>query len=110
MSISLLGTKIVILSSYEKGMELFDEKGAIYSDRPYSVMTGELMGFNRNITFLPYGPEWRSTRKWFSQGFGSKSKMVDFHSQLESMTKEFLKKVTHNPDDLNRHITRYVHS
>lgn len=108
MSLSMLGTTVVILSSYQKSIELLDKKGTIYSGRPHSVMTGELMGYDRETGFLPYGPKWKTARKWFSQEIGSKSRVVKYSGQLESQTKLFLREVANSPDDLNGHISRYI--
>lgn len=41
-----LGQNVLILNSQESISDLFEKRATIYSDRPKSVMVGELMGLH----------------------------------------------------------------
>lgn len=42
MSLSAMGSSIVVLSSREAISDLLEKRGATYSDRPLAIMAGEL--------------------------------------------------------------------
>ncbi|KIX07465.1 uncharacterized protein Z518_02118 [Rhinocladiella mackenziei CBS 650.93] len=66
---SLIGLKlgpqnVVILNDYRHVQELFDKRGAKYSDRPANHIANDLIYQNKtHILFLPYGDDWRILRK-----------------------------------------------
>ena len=53
--LNLAGNDVIILDSHEAVTELLEKRSSIYSDRPRMPMLGELMGFDFNFGFLPYG-------------------------------------------------------
>ncbi|KAJ7704674.1 cytochrome P450 [Mycena metata] len=65
---SALGQHIVIVNSLKRASELFEKRSHIYSDRPVVAMI-ELLGWEFNIGFLPYGERWRRQRRMFQQHF-----------------------------------------
>ncbi|KAJ7044191.1 cytochrome P450 [Mycena alexandri] len=65
---SALGQHIVIVNSLKTASELFDKRSHIYSDRPTVAMV-DLLGWDFNIGFLPYGERWRRQRRMFQQHF-----------------------------------------
>jgi len=40
---SVFGTTIVVINSYERAVEMLDKKSTVYSDRPYVPMAMELL-------------------------------------------------------------------
>ncbi|THH18356.1 hypothetical protein EW146_g2619 [Bondarzewia mesenterica] len=59
--IEIFGVHVVILNSVETAQGLMNQ--AIYSDRPYLAMAGELMGFSPSIVLSPYNDHWKAMRK-----------------------------------------------
>jgi len=106
MSATVFGTTIVIVNSYKKAMEIFEDtrKNTIYSSRPYVPMTGELMGYGPTIGLLPYGPTFRNSRKFFQKELGSNAGMRNFYPQEEQQAKVFIRQVLNSPDDLLEHV------
>lgn len=104
MSVSVPGSTVVIVNSYSKAIELMDTKGAIYSDRPYAALSGELMGFDRGLGLLPYGPKLKIAKKLFSRELGSPSRIAEFHRQLENQSAGFIQAVASNPSLLFDHV------
>lgn len=50
--IKLLSQPIVILNSRKAAMDLLEKRSAIYSDRPRTVMAGELVGWRKGVTLI----------------------------------------------------------
>ncbi|KAJ7773417.1 cytochrome P450 [Mycena metata] len=65
---SALGQHIVIVNSLKTASDLFEKRSHIYSDRPTVPMV-ELLGWEFNLGFLPYGERWRRQRRMFQQHF-----------------------------------------
>ncbi|KDQ13798.1 hypothetical protein BOTBODRAFT_360742 [Botryobasidium botryosum FD-172 SS1] len=59
--LNILGTRIVVLSSYEACADLF--KKAIYSDRPRFYVMDRLMKLGQATSLAPYGPALRQHRR-----------------------------------------------
>jgi len=110
MSASAFGTTVIILNSYKRAMEIFEDprKNTIYSSRPYVAMTGELMGYDKTIGLLPYGPTFRNSRKYFQKELGNNAGISSFHPQEEQQAKAFVRQVLKSPDDLLEHAFQYV--
>ncbi|KAJ7251338.1 hypothetical protein C8J57DRAFT_673067 [Mycena rebaudengoi] len=53
--LSVAGKSIIILSSVDVGFDLLDQRSAIYSDRPRSIMVNELMGAEVFFSNMRYG-------------------------------------------------------
>ncbi|KZV94902.1 cytochrome P450 [Exidia glandulosa HHB12029] len=72
MSLSLPGGKtIVVLQTLEAMNDLLDKRGALYSDRPETVMANELMGFSSTVTLKQDGPVLRRYRKLCRMALGT---------------------------------------
>lgn len=92
-----------MLNSAKAADELLDKRGSKYSDRPTSVLIGDLcalcyssressshmarIGFTNNVTILPYGDQWRRQRRWFQNGFQSAAALTQYEplQQYESV-------------------------
>lgn len=84
-----LNKRIVVINTLEAMKELFERRGAIYSDRPRFRML-ELMGWTWNIGLMPYGPKWREHRQ------------VLHHLFNEHASKKYVEIVTQNNAKLLR--------
>ncbi|KAF4588313.1 hypothetical protein EYR38_010280 [Pleurotus pulmonarius] len=63
-----LGQPYIILDSAEAASELLEKRSAIFSSRP-NTMVYKLMGWDPDVVFLPYGPQFRKQRKIFQTSF-----------------------------------------
>ncbi|KAI9058741.1 CyP450 monooxygenase [Trametes sanguinea] len=68
VALSALGQTIVILSSVEAAVDLFEKRSAIYSDRQASVLA-DMIGWTWNLAFKRYGDDWRRVRRLFWHHF-----------------------------------------
>ncbi|TFK86630.1 cytochrome P450 [Polyporus arcularius HHB13444] len=89
---------LVILHSQQAAIDLLDKRSATYSDRPKSLIV-ELTGWSWNTPLIPYGEEWRRTRRASWQHFTPK--VVSKHYPiLIHETRRFLRLLKAEPDRL----------
>ncbi|KZT02017.1 cytochrome P450 [Laetiporus sulphureus 93-53] len=69
---NVLGRELVILNSAEAVLELFDQRGAIYSDRPRTIMAGELVGKKHAVLFHVYDEELKKHRRLLRNALDSR--------------------------------------
>ncbi|KAK4703373.1 hypothetical protein P7C70_g2845, partial [Phenoliferia sp. Uapishka_3] len=63
-----LGQKpLIVLGRASTALALLDQRSAIYSSRARMVMASELVSRGLRMTFMQYGPKWRSQRKLLHQ-------------------------------------------
>ncbi|KAG1745658.1 cytochrome P450 [Suillus lakei] len=102
--IEVLGRHIIVLNSVKTTMEMLDNKGTLYSDRPILPMGGELVGGKDFLALLPYSDRFRLYRKNFHRVIGSRA-AVDAYNEIEEVeTRRFLKRVLAKPDELQEHV------
>lgn len=89
-------------------MELLENKGAIYSSRPYLAMSGELMGFDQSLGLTPYNTRMKNARKLFFRELGTPNRIREFDIQLEDQGKAFVKAVQESPKEISEHIYMYA--
>ena len=75
-------------------MDEFDKAGVIYSDRPVLQMGGELIGFNKILVLLRYGPRFRTYRKHFTRFLGPGKPIQNIQPIIEQETCRFLKRLS----------------
>ncbi|EUC61288.1 cytochrome P450 family protein [Rhizoctonia solani AG-3 Rhs1AP] len=89
---------IVVLSSYDAVMDLFEARGALYSHRPRREMAF-LMGWEKIMPFHGYDEDWKLYRRYASQGFNKKA-TVKYHSGQMRDVHVFLQRLVSNPNNL----------
>ncbi|KAJ7251374.1 cytochrome P450 [Mycena rebaudengoi] len=96
--LSVAGKSIIILSSVDAVFDLLDQRSAIYSDRPRSVMLNELMGFEFAFVTMRYGDTWREHRRLFHSAFHVTAARR-FRPQQVNASHDLLRRLLENPDD-----------
>ncbi|KAJ6465391.1 cytochrome P450 [Mycena sanguinolenta] len=106
-SVTLLGKPIVIINSASV-MEDVDSKGAVFSTRPRLPMAGELVGYDQTLVLMPYGPRFRTFRKYFAKLIGTPNAMRTFIPLVEAETLRFLKQLLLKPkaDSISAHLRK----
>ncbi|KAE9398818.1 cytochrome P450 [Gymnopus androsaceus JB14] len=84
---------LVILNSPTVVRELFENRGAIYSNRPRLPMAGELVGYNMSVPLAAYGPHHTESRKLMQSSIGGK--------RVDSLNANFF-------DHIRRHVASIV--
>ena len=95
-----MGQEMIILNTSKAAVELFDKRSANYSDRPMVTMCGEMVGWNRSMVLVRYGPQFRELRKYMSRLIGTRASMERFSSLQEKETAKFVAKVVADPSSL----------
>lgn len=67
----VLGREFIVLNSSKAALELFDHRGALYSDRPHLVMAGDLVGRRDSVLFHQYGDRLKRHRKLLRNALNS---------------------------------------
>ncbi|KAF9053665.1 cytochrome P450 [Hymenopellis radicata] len=103
--VNAAGQSVIILSSRKAISDLFDQRGAMYSNRPRMVMGGEVVGWGEGVPLSSYGNRLREFRKLLSEALTAR-KVQDYHPLEEEKTRDFLVDLLRNPEDFLYHIRR----
>ena len=98
-SVTVFGQTIVVANSYRVAYELCDKKSNIYSDRAPIPMAGQLVGWQENLAFRPYGKEFKYGRKVYHHEFGTNAALLKFQPAQEKEASIFLKRLLEAPKD-----------
>jgi hypothetical protein len=104
MHVGLLGRHIIMLNTPKLTVEMLENKGSKYSDRPPVQMTGELVGRNNLSVLLPYGDHFQESCRLFQHIMGTWAAVGSYHAIEEAETHRFLQRVCASPDQLTAHI------
>ncbi|KAG6089110.1 hypothetical protein E4U31_007410 [Claviceps sp. LM219 group G6] len=102
-SISILGTTIVILHSYEAQQELLVKKSSKTTARPIFYFSS-MCGLGNITPITTSGPVLRQHRKLMHQQLGTRVLAEQFFGTQDAETKRFLLRVLDNPEGLMEHI------
>ncbi|KAF8588294.1 cytochrome P450 [Ramaria rubella] len=97
VSIKIMGEPVVFINSLEAAHDLFDKRGAMYSDRADFNMA-DLVGWRFALNLMRYGTTWRRHRRAFHQHFypAAAARYQDIQVR---QTREFLWKLRATPDE-----------
>jgi len=96
-SITLLGTTIVTLHTYEEAVALLDKKGRIYSSRPVLEMLN-LCGWANHVVTMPYGRPLQECRRMIRTEI-NQAKVGQFHAYQEASVRRFLRLLLKTPEN-----------
>ncbi|KAF8994706.1 cytochrome P450 [Cyathus striatus] len=102
--LNILGSRMMILDTYEASKELLDKRSAINSGRtliqlrPKMPMLTGLMGWDFHFALMDYGNTWRQHRKVMHQAFTA-SAVKDFRPQQIKAARGLIKRLLSVPED-----------
>ncbi|EUC61304.1 cytochrome P450 family protein [Rhizoctonia solani AG-3 Rhs1AP] len=99
---------LIVLSSYESIVDLFEKRGQIYSDRPVRTMPF-LMGWRDIISFRDNDARFKAFRRHVNIGF-SKKAAINYHAGQTKGVHVFLQRLLNNPDNLILELNRFAAS
>jgi cytochrome P450 len=105
-SISVLGTRIVILNSANAAIDVLEKKSAVNSDRPHLTMAGDLAGWGNSFFLQQYGERFQQSRTMFHKLFGSPDKLRAFHPIRQQEAQRFVRDVLNVPGELADHVRK----
>ena len=88
----MFGQHIIIVNSHEVAVDLYDKRGAIYSNRPHLPST-EIVGYTQTVPLTPFGDRYRQQRKMLSQMFGSRALVSKFNELQEREVHKLLVRI-----------------
>jgi len=95
-SVTVFGTTIVTVHTYEKAIELLDKRSRIHSSRPKLQML-HLAGWEDHVAFLPYGSQLRDCRRMLRSEINP-LKMKNYYSMQETTARRFLRFLVTSPE------------
>ncbi|KAG9308646.1 cytochrome P450 [Chiua virens] len=102
-SMSLFGYDFILVASAKIASDLLDKRGSNYSDRPRSVMAGELSGWGKTMLLCNYTDRFRTQRKWMAQDIGSHAAVEKHHKMIEGETRRSLRLMLKDPGRVQEH-------
>ena len=104
--LNVIGREMIILNSSKAAVDLLDKRSSIYSNRPVLLLAGEIIGWNKALGLLQYGPRFRVFRKYMNKSIGTWASVEKFHPLLEKETAKFVARVMADPGALVQHIRK----
>ncbi|KAF8607328.1 cytochrome P450 [Ceratobasidium sp. AG-I] len=104
MHLRLNGQHIIVLSSYEAVSELFEKRGALYSDRSKRRL-GDMLGWGKGMNFAQYDDRWRQYRRLSTKGF-SKPAAARYHSGQAKEVHMCIQRILENPEAFQQELKR----
>ncbi|KAI0034565.1 cytochrome P450 [Vararia minispora EC-137] len=102
ISVRAFGQLTIIINSARAARELLGRRSSNYSDKPRLPML-ELIGWDWNPGFMPYGERWRVRRRLLHRGLNVNAVATYYPVQVKH-TKYFLAKLRRDPRSFVRHI------
>ncbi|KAJ7340715.1 cytochrome P450 [Mycena albidolilacea] len=107
MHLKVLGRSMIILDSYQAAVELLENRGVIYSDRPKFTLY-ELLGWNPSLVFLQYGKQFNIHRQ-MHQSYLSRHKAEDFKPMQTQEARTLVQNLLDStPDKYEKSISRFA--
>ncbi|PPQ74972.1 hypothetical protein CVT24_010273 [Panaeolus cyanescens] len=98
-----MGQNYLIVQGVKEVNDLFEQRSAIYSDRPPQPMATDLLGWKFNLGWHPYGPWWRRHRKAFHEHFNPN--VIEKYDPVQNQEiHRVLGKLLREPARFNDHI------
>ncbi|KAH7337656.1 cytochrome P450 [Rhizoctonia solani] len=102
------GGHLIVLSSYDAMVDLFETRGQLYSDRPVRPMPF-LMGWRDIISFRDNDARFKAFRRYVNIGF-SKKAVANYHAGQTKGVHVFLQRLLKNSDNLTLELNRFAAS
>ncbi|KAH7142063.1 cytochrome P450 [Dactylonectria macrodidyma] len=104
ISMTVLGTTLVVIHSHEAAQELLVKKSTKTARRPDLYFADKMCGFGGLTPNLSYGITHRLHRKFMHQEMGSKTIVQKFYGIQDEESRRFLLRVLNDPDNTIEHI------
>lgn len=100
-----LGKTIIIIGSAKIAGELLEKRSVNSSDRPRSIMGGELSGWGKIMLLSDCNDWFRTHRRWIAQEIGSHDLAKNFN-MIEYETRRLLRCVLDDSERLRAHVRK----
>ncbi|KAF7336353.1 O-methylsterigmatocystin oxidoreductase [Mycena venus] len=108
MYLEVLGWSMVILDSYEIAIDLLEQRGSIYSDRPRFTLY-ELLGWTPCLTFLKYGTKQFNKHRQMHQSYLNRTKAEEFKPIQTQEARTLVENlITSSPESYEKFLSRFA--
>ncbi|CAA7260722.1 unnamed protein product [Cyclocybe aegerita] len=94
--LEVMGASLLVLNSYQRCVDLLEKRSDIYSDRPNTIVTNQMMGWEKSVVTGPYSDRWRRYRRMTAQSL-KKEAVKRFHPVQEREIARFLGSLIEEP-------------
>ncbi|THU99233.1 cytochrome P450 [Dendrothele bispora CBS 962.96] len=98
-----LGNKVLVVNDIQAVNELFEKRWSLYSHRPIFTVVGELMGLDQSLALMPYGEEWRESRKLIHIALNPGA-VKKYYGVQEDIAALLNKDLLDSPNDFMQHL------
>ncbi|KAJ6510862.1 cytochrome P450 [Mycena sanguinolenta] len=102
----VFGRQFILLNSTKAILELLDEQGASYSDRPRLPFAGEMVGREESVLFHQYGERLKKHRKLLRSGLNTR-RIPEYWPLMESESWRLMEALITAPQDFIAHLRRH---
>ena len=104
--LNVMGQDMIILNSSKAAVDLLDKKSSIYSNRPVYIMSGNIIGRDKALAFIQYGPRLRIFRKYMNRSIGTRAGVEKFVPLLERETVKLMTRIMADPGSFTEQIQK----
>ncbi|KAI1008649.1 hypothetical protein LB504_001985 [Fusarium proliferatum] len=102
--VSILGQSLIILHDREAANAILEKTSTKTSSRPQFIFGNEMCGYNRILSFKPYGKSLKQHRKLVHQQLGTKTAASRFRDVQDVESRRLLLRILNRPEKLSMHI------
>ncbi|KZT04130.1 cytochrome P450 [Laetiporus sulphureus 93-53] len=98
----------LILNSFRVAQDLLQDKGALCSGRPRSVLLNEILGYDFDFGFMQYGDRWRKQRKMAHIAFQTNDRLLSYRAIQRREAYTLIAELYENPSLHEQHISKFA--
>jgi cytochrome P450 len=102
--VSVFGQSLIILHDRDAANTILEKTSTKTSGRPQFIFGNEMCGYNRILSFQPYGKTFKQQRKLIHQQLGTKATASRFREVQDVESRRFLLRILESPEKLSTHI------
>ncbi|RGP61344.1 o-methylsterigmatocystin oxidoreductase [Fusarium longipes] len=102
--LTIFGKSLIIIHDRDAANTILEKSSVKTSGRPQFVFGNEMCGYNRVLSFLPYGEKFKHQRKLIHQQLGTKATASRFRDTQDVESRRLLLRILERPDKLSEHI------
>ncbi|KAH8114938.1 cytochrome P450 [Phellopilus nigrolimitatus] len=102
---NIVGRPIIILNTVEAARDLMDKRSDNYSDRPGSILHGNMINWKYMLPFIRYGDRFRTQRRLMQQYLNSHA-VISLRPLQAEQVSILLKNLLNCPEEFRHHINQ----
>jgi hypothetical protein len=95
---------MVILGSLGATRDLLEKESIKYSNRPKSIVGGEIIGYEKTLPMLSYNEKMKQIRRMFTKAVGTRALLEDFMPLMSRTVQDYVLNLVTTPEKFVEHI------